>query len=515
MALCLTGCGGASRPAPLSPNSASAPAPPVPAGLESFYAQEVSWYPCAKTTGIVESQGGAFECATVEVPLDYDDPAGQTISIAVKKRQADDDSIGALFINPGGPGGSGVDLVDNVKGYFSDDLTASYDIIGFDPRGVGYSTAVDCLTDAERDASRAGDSDQAADRDERSEEEAQAAVTEAAQEWEDNCEANTLTAGLLDHIDTISAARDLDVLRAVMGQNSLSYLGFSYGTYLGATYAELFPANVGRMVLDGALDPSLTAGEVSRGQAEGFEAALRAYIQQCQDGGMCPLTGDVDSGVNQVQQFLERAATSPVPTSDPARPLTRKLAQSAILSALYTSEVWPALTAALAQAMLLNDGSALLAMGDLLVSRRDDGSYAGNTGEVIVAINCLDYPVTGDSASWAQEADEIEAASPTFGKDLGYSDLFCQSWGHPSQRSREPIHAAGAAPILVVGTTGDPATRYAWSQALAEQLDSGQLVTWQGEGHTAYGRAGECLTSAVDQYLLTGDLPEEGLTYSG
>ena len=492
-----------------SPATASASAP-VPAGLESFYSQKVSWYACDKK-GMDEAKSGkdaGFTCAKVKVPLDYDNPGGETIEIAVKKRAADGESIGSLFINPGGPGGSGIELVDSAGSYFSKNLTGSYDVVGFDPRGVGASTAVDCLTDAELDAERAGANDPATP--------SATATQERAQKMGETCASKTSTAGLLDHIDTISAAKDLDILRAVDGQQALTYLGFSYGTYLGATYAELFPANTGRLVLDGAVDPSLSAADLSLGQAKGFEASLRAYVQNCQSSKLgCPLSGDVDSGVSQVREFLESTKAAPLPTSDDKRPLTYDLAVYGVLGSMYQTQLWPSLTLALSQAMGKvgsPDGSALLAIADAVSSRQSDGSYSGNGAEALMAVNCLDYPVQGDNTSWEENAKAVNEASPTFGSQLLYPDAYCQGWGHTSSRKREKITASGAAPILVVGTTGDPATPYAWSEALADQLESGQLMTWKGNGHTAYGRSNDCVKKAVDTYLLNGTMPAKGLT---
>ena len=492
-----------------SPATASASAA-VPAGLESFYSQKVSWHACAKK-GMAEATSGqdtGFTCAKVKVPLDYDNPGGQTIEIAVKKRAAGGDSIGSLFVNPGGPGGSGIDLVDEAGSYFSKKLTSSYDVVGFDPRGVGASTAVDCLTDAELDAERAGANDPATP--------SASAAEERAQKMGEACTSKTSTSGLLDHIDTISVARDLDILRAVDGQQALTYLGYSYGTYLGATYAELFPANTGRLVLDGAVDPSLSAEELALGQAKGFEASLRAYVESCQSSKLgCPLSGDVDSGVSQVREFLESTKTAPVPTSDSKRPLTYDLAVYGVLGSMYQTQAWPSLTLGLSQAMGKEgkpDGSALLKLADLVSFRESDGTYSNNGAEALMAVNCLDYPVQGDNASWEKNAKAIKETSPTFGSQLLYPDAYCQGWGHTSSRKREKITASGAAPILVVGTTGDPATPYAWAQALAEQLESGQLLIWEGDGHTAYGRSNDCVKKAVDTYLLNGTMPDKGLT---
>ena len=330
------------------------------------------------------------------------------------------------------------------------------------------------------------------------------------------CAAKTSPAGLLDHIDTISAAKDLDILRAVDGQQTLTYLGFSYGTYLGATYAELFPANTGRLVLDGAVDPSLSAEELTLGQAKGFEASLRAYVQSCQSSKLgCPLSGDVDSGVSQIRELLESTKAAPLPTSDDKRPLTYDLAVYGVLGSMYQTQLWPSLTLALSQAMGKvgsPDGSALLAIADAVSSRQSDGSYSGNGAEALMAVNCLDYPVQGDNTSWEENAKAVNEASPTFGSQLLYPDAYCQGWGHTSSRKREKITASGAAPILVVGTTGDPATPYAWSESLADQLESGQLMTWKGDGHTAYGRSNDCVKKAVDTYLLNGTMPDKGLT---
>ena len=504
----LTACQG-SPDIKASPATASA-TPTVPAGLESFYNQKVSWYACAKK-GMDEAKSGedtGFSCAKVKVPLDYSNPGGETIEIAVKKRAATGDSVGSLFINPGGPGGSGIELVDSAGTYFSKNLTGSYDVVGFDPRGVGSSTAIDCLSDSDLDAERAGENDPATP--------SATATIERAQKMNTACESKTGTPGLLDHIDTISAARDLDVLRAVEGQQALTYLGFSYGTYLGATYAELFPANTGRLVLDGAVDPSLSAEDMTLGQAKAFEVALRAYVQECQSSKLsCPLSGDVDSGVSQIREFLESTKTAPIPTSDPQRPLTYDLALTGVLGAMYQTSLWSSLTAALTQAMDTSgsrDGSALMVITDAFASRQSDGSYSGNSTEALMPVNCLDFPVQGDDASWEQNATAVKEASPTFSAQLLYPDAYCQGWGHESSRKREKITASGAAPILVVGTTGDPATPYAWSEALAEQLETGQLLTWKGNGHTAYGRSNDCVKNAVDTYLLNGTMPDKGLT---
>ena len=518
--VCL-GVGAGVVPAAAVPAVGSAPAASskaaVPKGLESFYGQKVEWYDCVATAGVEKSADKTgFQCAKVKVPLDYSKPDGQTIEIAMKKHSATGSvRQGTLFMNPGGPGGSGVDDVGAMVDSTFAGVQKSYDIIGFDPRGVGSSTAVNCTSDTELEA-KTEDAPVNAGEGAATFEQRAAVISAQFKQFEASCAAGTKPAELLDHVDTVSVARDLDVLRALSGDQKLNYAGFSYGTYLGAHYAELFPANTGRMVLDGAVDPSLSAEELTLGQAKGFEASLRAYVQSCQSSKLgCPLSGDVDSGVSQIRELLESTKAAPLPTSDDKRPLTYDLAVYGVLGSMYQTQLWPSLTLALSQAMGKMgdpDGSALLAIADAVSSRQSDGSYSGNGAEALMAVNCLDYPVQGDNTSWEENAKAVNEASPTFGSQLLYPDAYCQGWGHTSNRKREKITASGAAPILVVGTTGDPATPYAWSEALADQLESGQLMTWKGNGHTAYGRSNDCVKKAVDTYLLNGTMPAKGLT---
>lgn len=474
---------------PASPSDSPTAMPDVPAELADYYEQDAEWEEC-----------GQFDCADIEVPLDYDDPDGERIDVAMKRRGASQESQGSLFVNPGGPGGSGLQLVDAVEMQFSEDLLDGYDVVGFDPRGVGSSTAVECLDDAELDEWRATELEE--------EGEELAEIREEAAWFGEQCEDNT--GELLANVDTESAARDIDVMRHVLGEPELDYLGYSYGTLLGATYAELFPDNAGRLVLDGALDPSMTNAELSLDQAVAFEETIGNYVEDCQASGSCPLSGDVDDGVGQIQDLIELAEHTPLRT-DSDRELTGSLLISGILMPLYDDEYWPVLTEALDAAMHEDDGSYLLMLADLAADREPDGSYTNNSAEAIVAINCLDYPSDSSDSELAEQAEELEELSPTFGEALTYGDVACQEWPHQAETKPAPIHAEGAGPILVVGTTGDPATPYEWSQNVTEQLDDAQLLTFEGEGHTAYGRSNDCVTTAVDDYLLDGTMPEEDL----
>jgi pimeloyl-ACP methyl ester carboxylesterase len=463
--------------------------------LLSYYEQDVAWSDC----------GQSFECATVEVPMDYDDPDGERITLALKRlpSQAPSNRIGSLLVNPGGPGVSGVEFIEAAPDTLGQPVLEAFDVVGFDPRGVGESTPVVCLGPAELDELRAKvyDIDDEADLEE---------VRADSREFVAACEENS--GRLLEFVDTVSAARDMDILREVLGDPRLHFLGYSYGTLLGATYADLFPGRVGRFVLDGAVDPTLETREERIGQVSGFEAALRAYVEECLGRSGCPLSGNVDDGVKQIQGFLDRLAESPLPTKSD-RELTQPHAVSAILLALAAppENWWPILTEALSAAMKEGDGGPLLFLADLRAGRSQDGTYESNLLAAINAVNCLDEPVEADPEAMEAEADELRKASPTFGEFFAYSDVVCDLWPVESRPRTDPLDASGAAPILVIGTTHDPATPYEGAISLAEQLESGHLLTYDGQGHTAYRRTNGCIADAVDRYLVRGELPDEGL----
>ena len=515
--VCL-GVGAGAVPAAALPAAGSAPAAAaakaaVPKGLESFYGQKVEWYDCVATAGVEKSaEKTGFQCAKVTVPLDYSQPDGQTIEIAMKKHLATGSvRQGTLFMNPGGPGGSGVDGVGAMATTTFAGVQSAYDIIGFDPRGVGSSTAITCSSDAEAKAMEGVSPVDAAGAPVAFEKRG-AVISERFKQLEADCAARTKPTELLDHVDTVSVARDLDILRALSGDQKLNYAGFSYGTFLGATSAELFPANTGRLVLDGALDPSLSYSERRQGQARGFERALRNYVTWCQSGQSCPLTGGTDAGVQQIGDVFTSANQSPVPSSDPNRPVTGEDMKRIVGFMLYFPESsWSAVSEALGQVINQHDASTFRAMADEIAAQP-----LANTGANI-GINCLDYRVEGDMATWTAQSKELERVAPRFATVSEAGDLGCQAWGHAGTQPSKALHAKGAAPILVVGTTGDPATPYEWSVALADQLESGQLLTWEGNGHGAYTNSGHgpCVTEAVDTYLLTGTMPKKGLTCHG
>lgn len=461
-------------------------------GLEGFYDQQVSWSGC----------GGSYQCAVVEVPMDYENPAGETIEIALKMLPSTGEtSLGSLFINPGGPGGSGVEMVENASYYFSGDLLASYDIVGFDPRGVGESNGVRCLDSQELEEYYSLTFDLETDQ-------GWDDYVAALQGYGEECLANT--GPVMEFLDTVSVARDLDILRAALDEPTLTYLGFSYGTFLGAHYAQMFPQNVGRLVLDGAVDPSLSYAELTAGQNDGFEVAYRSYLEDCLAGARCPFSGSVDDAWERTVGLLEDLYAEPADSGDPDRPATDGDLISAILIAMYGTDWWPTLTEALT--MLLEDGDASLIklLSDTMSQREPDGSYPADQGAFRL-INCLDYPVEFDRAAITAEAEALTAANEVFGPYLGYGEVGCATLPFQSTAERTAITAPGTPPIVVIGTTRDPATPYEWAVAMAEQLESGVLLSYDGDGHTAYGY-GSCIDAAVDGFLIDGVVPDDGLS---
>ncbi len=491
--LLMAGCSAPSRSqTPLDDATAGGTtAQGAPEGFESYYSQSLEWSDC----------GGGFECATASAPTSWQDAGSDPIELALKRHTATGERQGSLLVNPGGPGGSGVDYVTSSWEGMGEKLRGAYDVVGFDPRGVGRSTAVRCFDDERKDQSLAADFDTT--------EAGLAAMADEYAAWGAACAENT--GELLGHVDTQSAARDMDMLRAVLGDEKLNYLGFSYGTQLGATYAGLFPGRVGAMVLDGAIDVTLDSDEVSEGQAAGFERALRNYVADCQAGSGCPLTGDVDAGLKQVRDILDHAFDSPYPTSS-GRRVTQSLAFYGVAVTLYDQRSWPVLTQAIEEVTTQGTGDAFLYLADFYNDRNADGSYATNSSEAFRAVSCLDSRGTEDVAQMQAEAEQIEEVAPTVGRFFSYSGLTCHDWPAPVVDQEFDLSAEGAPPIVVIGTTQDPATPYEWAEKLAGTLDSGSLVTYDGEGHTAYGRSNSCIVDAVDGFLVDGTTPEDGLT---
>ncbi|MGN6428289.1 MAG: alpha/beta hydrolase [Leifsonia sp.] len=493
IALTLTGCVTWFLP-PKTSNTSTPVAENVAADLKPFYEQRLTWSSCAS----------GKQCATAKAPLDWKNPGAGEIELALIRQTAKGTKQGSLLVNPGGPGGSGYDFVKDSVDYATDDtLQSHFDVVGFDPRGVGHSTAVKCYDAAQMDDYLYGITPGV-----RGSDQWIAENTTVAKDFGSACSAKT--GALLEHVDTVSAARDLDLLRAVLGDTKLNYLGYSYGTYLGAVYADLYPGKTGRLVLDGALDPAASNFEVTKVQAEGFESALRAYLKDCLTQKDCPFTGTVDDGMKTISQLLASVEQSPIRNSD-GRELGANTLVTAIIYPLYDATAWSYLSSMFAQVMK-GDAEAAFTLADGYNSRNSDGTYSDNSTEAFMAINCLDYTYDADPTTMRAQAKELAAAAPIIGPYMSYGDIGCANWPYTSTVERGPIAAKGSAPILVVGTTNDPATPYVWAKNLSSELENGHLLTYKGEGHTAYNKSNSCVNDTVDAFLVDGKLPADGKT---
>ncbi|MCW2829346.1 MAG: hypothetical protein JWP31_38 [Aeromicrobium sp.] len=463
----------------------------APKALDSFYQQKLEWDDC-----------GAAQCAAVKVPVDYERPDGETTTIQVKVfPSSGGDAERSLFVNPGGPGGSAIDFADTMHDRLGDDVLAMYDIVGVDPRGVGASSPLKCLDDQAFDDFVATDPDP----DDTGEITAlRASLTSLGEACRDQ------SGALGSHVSTVEVARDMDIVRALLGRKTFDWFGASYGTQLGAVYAELFPDRVGRMVLDGAVDPSQTATEASFAQTTGFQRALVAYAEDCVASSSCPLGDDVDAGLDKITDLLGTLDAEPLPGPG-GRELTEGQAFYGIAVTLYDKDTWTYLTRGL-EAAFKGDGSVLLTLSDAYFEREPDGSYATNGGQVIYAVSCLDSPDGLSLAETKAELPRFTRASSVFGPPLAWGALGCTDWPLESANPLPEIDAKGAPPIVVIGTTRDPATPYESAEALAAQLDSGVLLTRDGDGHTAYLSGNECIVEAVDGFLTKGDVPPDGKT---
>ncbi|ASU85776.1 alpha/beta hydrolase [Nocardiopsis gilva YIM 90087] len=471
--------------------------------LAAFYQQDIDWREC----------GEGFECGGYEVPLDYDDPGGERLEIAVKRLPASgSDVLGSLVVNPGGPGGSGYEYVDAATGAVSRQVRERFDVVGFDPRGVGRSAPLTCLDSGELDEFIAMDYDSEGDG-------ADPADVSAAGLKELEAENRAFVEGcreqsgdLMLHVGTANVARDMDVLRAVLGDEGLTFLGKSYGTYIGTQYADLFPERVRALVLDGAIDPAMDQLELSVQQAQGFETALRAFVADCLDTTECPLGDEdasVEDGVGKLVGLMEKAGEKPLRnTTGDGREVNRTRAELGVMAALYSESFWPRVRSALADAFE-GDGTALLMLGDDLYERADEDSYE-NSAAALVAVNCSDHPSPRDIGAYEEAVDQAAEEAPVFGPSLTWGALTCAYWPEEAVAEPEPMDAPGAAPILVIGTTRDSATPYEWAERLAKGLESGVLLTREGDGHTGYRKGSLCVDDAVDAYLLEGTPPDDG-----
>ena len=479
------------RPTPAATGKGAQGSPGLPAALTS---QRPDWKRCKAPEGGTDP-GSDWKCATVDVPLDYAKPSGRAIGIALIRTEARDRDkrLGSMLFNFGGPGGSGVDILPRAAPSY-EKLNSRYDLVGFDPRGVAGSSGVRCRTDKEQ-----ATTNRTVDMTPDTPAEEAAFVNDGAA-FGAGCERRS--AALLPHVGTSNAARDMDLIRQVLGDARLSYFGISYGTELGATYAHLFPANVGRTVLDAVVDPTADGVGHARNQTKGFQRALENYLK---GRGQDP-----EAGTQRIARLLQRIDGSPLPT-DSGRRLNESLAITGIVTPLYSESSWPSLTAALDEAETKGTGIGLLDLADAYNGRDENGRYDTQSHSQR-AISCADTTSRPTVDEARALLPEFRKLSPVFGPFLAWDTAgWCARWPVDGEHDTPEASAPGAGPILVIGTTGDPATPYEGAQKMADELGEGVgiMITNKGEGHGAYGESA-CVTSTVDDYFLDGEVPADG-----
>ncbi|MEU0954489.1 alpha/beta hydrolase [Streptomyces niveus] len=481
------------------------------AAPKDLTSQKLDWKACP-TPSAAEGGGTApsplpggtkWECATMTAPLDYAKPKGATIPLALIRAKTSDPGkrIGSLVFNFGGPGGSGVTGLPSFgKDY--EKLRTRYDLVSFDPRGVGRSEPVECKDDKQLDAYYARDMTPDDSAEEKS-------YVDGLKWYAGGCEQKS--GKELPFVGTVNAARDMELMRQVLGDDKLNYFGISYGTELGGVYAHLYPKSVGRTVFDAVVDPTESSEQGSLGQAKGFQLALTNFAKDCVSrGDACTLPGSTPQEIlNFVVGLLDRLDKKPI-NGFGGRQLTETQATNGIAQALYSKEYWPLLEQGLDEADG-GSGALLLVLSDAMNGRNEKGQYS-NIQAANAAVNCVDSKQRYTLAQTKAKLAEFRKVSPVFGDFLGWGLLGCSEWPVPGEWDKPDVSAPGAAPILVIGNTGDPATPYEGARAMVKALGKGVGVelTYEGQGHGAYNSGSACVQNAVNGYLLDGKVPKNG-----
>ncbi|TMR11942.1 alpha/beta hydrolase [Nonomuraea turkmeniaca] len=472
----------------------------VPAATQSGGGPDtIEWGPC---TDIKRPDGepparqdASVRCGKLAVPLDYAKPDGEKIELALIKLPATGKRLGSVVFNFGGPGASGVDTLDQA-GKALTTLRARYDLISFDPRGVERSSGVRCGSGAEMDRFTSLDTLPPTDETHRRSE-------AANKQFAALCQKNS--GKILPHVGTVNAARDMDRIRAALGDAKLNYVGMSYGTQLGGVYATAFPKNVGRMVLDAPLDPTVTFEQRTLAQTRGFQQAYESFLKACVKDS-CAVGKDLATANANVENLMNELAAKPLKVGD--RPLTQGLASTGVAAALYSEMTWPFLEQALGDT-LKGRGEALMYLADSYTGRNQDGTYSTQMTS-FPAITCVDTAERPTAEQLRRTEQAALKISPLFGSE-GSGGL-CRVWPAKGSDEARHVNATGSAPIVVVGGKGDPATPYEWAPKLTAQLRTATLVTYMGEGHGAYLSGSKCVQGLVDAYLINGTVPQKGAT---
>ena len=445
-----------------------------------YYEQSIEWEDC-----------GDYQCAEISAPLDWQFPEFESINLSLLKLE-NPNTDEVLFLNPGGPGVSANQWMrDRGANIATPEIIENFDLVTFDPRGVGESTAVNCEDDDLKDRLLYGQPESVA--------QSEALIDDYIQDCIDN------SGAILEYVGTRNAARDLDLIRSIMELPEINFLGYSYGTELASTYLALFPNRVGRFVLDGAVDPSISPRQATINQLIGFDEAFENYLENCVSG-TCPLGDDVEQAKQTVAELFESIAEQPISVG--SRELTGAGLVTGIISALYQQAAWPILSQAF-ENVLNDDGERMLFLADFYNERESDGSYRGNLIDANIAINCADGRLSSDPEDVQNLNQELAELSDVFGESWQDGHLMCADWpGAPPEQNLAFQQVTDAKP-LVVGTTGDPATPYSQAVSLSQLLEGSVLLTYEGEGHTIYGQGVECIDGQVNEYLLTGTIPQK------
>jgi pimeloyl-ACP methyl ester carboxylesterase len=462
--------------------------PDYPKTLSGYYAQEINWQSCDQD----------FQCATLAVPIDYSMLSTGTFEIALLKYEArTSKKLGSLIVNPGGPGGSGVDYAYAAEYIFSPTILDRYDIVGFDPRGVSRSAPIRCLNDTELDANNNSDSKPDNEKEFKQ-------ILIDTKKYVEICKDKNKH---LNSYSTANVARDMDILREALGDKQLNYMGKSYGTYLGTLYAQFFPDKVGRVVLDGAVDPAISNFQQTLTQAVGFDQAFSSFAKDCATKKNCTLPKGKEAAIAEMQKIFVQAAKKPLPTKNSNRTLSETLMVLGTASAMYDSATgWPKLRRAIAQAQK-GYGDEFLKLADEYTGRQSDGSYPNNEFDSGAVIDCLDVDEPRTIAQIKRDAKSFAEQAPLFGPYLAYGGLTCKYFGQSQEVTISPTQTTN--PIVIIGTTGDPATPYEWAQGLNKLLINSILVSLTGEGHTGQGQGNACIDDQITKYFLKGVLPHK------
>jgi pimeloyl-ACP methyl ester carboxylesterase len=494
--------------APQPHSERKGPVGPVPPGLEKYYGQALSWGPCdayaSTNTERATYRDDQLECARLEVPMNYADPQGRTITVGVLRKAAREPSqrIGSLIVNPGGPGASGMSAAAGLAaGQRSTDLGKRFDLVGFDPRGIASSTPkVRCLNDQERDADRL-------DSDADTSPNGVAQTEREEQDYTAKCAERT-GPDVLSNVGTRDVVKDVDVLRSALGDPKLSFLGYSYGTQIGSEYAQAFPANVRAMVLDGAIAPGQSTVEALVAQGAGFQRAFDDYAKWCASREDCATGPDPQRAVAAFQGLTRPLVEQPMDVGE-GRRLSYKDATTAAIQALYAPELWQQLNTGLLE-LQQGRGQTLMALADAYFGRGTDGKYSGIT-DAFDAVRCVDDQRVTDPAVQREADRRYRSAAPFAddGRPASAARDICTFWPVPVTGQVNQPEVRNLPPTLVISTTGDPATPYQAGVQLADALHA-RLLTFEGTQHTVFLQGNACVDEAGIEYLVNLQLPSNG-----